>query len=103
MSSVPALRTYTFSSAAAARQFRSFFKLAVVSLSQNHGVQTTGVFLSEKNPAQILTLVRYPGGKVPQEVMRSYVTSEAFKKDLEGLNKEDIVGVDEVILEAVDV
>ncbi|KAF7189049.1 hypothetical protein HII31_09471 [Pseudocercospora fuligena] len=104
MSYIPALRTYTFKSATAAQTFLPFFKNAARSLKQHHNVDTTGVFHSKTNPAQVIAMVRYPINSQPGEIIKSYLTSEAFRKDTMGMDmKANVEKVEEEILEAVEI
>ncbi|KXS94029.1 hypothetical protein AC578_1700 [Pseudocercospora eumusae] len=103
MSYIPALRTYTFKSATAAQTFLPFFKNAAYSLKQNHNVITTGVFRSTTNPAQVIAMVHYPITSQPGEIIKSYLTSEAFVKDTMGMDmKANVERVEEEILEVVE-
>lgn len=102
MSPVTVLRSYTFNSEEAAQESPTFFKRAKVSLRENHNVSITGFFISRTNPTQVMVFLEYPSGSQIQEVTRDYQTSEAFKKDSEGVNMRNAEKVEEQILEAMD-
>ncbi|KXT16898.1 hypothetical protein AC579_4727 [Pseudocercospora musae] len=104
MSYIPALRTYTFKSATAAQTFLPFFTNAARSLKQHHNVIMTSVFQSKTNPARVIAMVRYPVNSQPGDIIKSYLTSEAFAKDTMGMDmKANVERVEEEILEVVEV
>lgn len=102
MSRTPALRIYTFISAAAAKEFNPLFKNAAASMERDYDTLVKGYWVSRANPAQVYAWLEYPAGSDPEKIRHDYTSSEAFKKDCEGKNLMDVLsGFEEVLVDPI--
>ena len=65
-------------------------------------VKTSGVYLSETNPKQVIAMVEFKDDDDPTAKIEAYASSEAFKEDLGELDMSSFEGVESMTLKPLD-
>ena len=99
-SSMFQLRIYTPRSAEALQQYATLRWARHLATFTTFGITTHGVWTERSDGAnRLVALIRYPPGADPEQLTRQVMTSPEFTADMAGLDADEIVDVQSMLLD----